>query len=528
MPKPVRTKVWPLHAKPTTIDPMKKPKHYAIHPVCRLFPPLRKEELEELAEDIRQNGLLHDIVLYEGKILDGRNRYLACPMAGVKPRFAQWDGTGSPLEWVISENLVRRHLTSSQRAVIAHDILPLLTKEARKRQTLGKKLPKVSSNGKGKASQVAARITKTNRTYVQAIKCVDAQAPELLDSIRSGILRVPEAMSLTKMPPGERKQVLRLCDGKPITAQELRDITRRVKNNVRHRAARAFARSGKSASNQNVLIGDMELLEKRLENDSVDLFLTDPPYAEPSLYGRLAELASVKLKPSGLCLAYAGQFHLSTVMEEMGRHLKYWWMFAIQFSGQHCAIHPRRVQNKWKPIIVFAKPPLRKSPNWLSDLLQGGGRDKEHHHWGQDESEVEYLIQRLTEPGQLWWTRSLAAGRYRRLPRGRGEVARHRIGSEHGTGGTEEVGGNSVDETDGMRGGCSVQSEATGKTPSRPDRLPCCHRRPSLLVRLLLVRQRTLDPPKHLRVAKRRGILPSQFLDLLHDPLDHPLAGAAE
>jgi hypothetical protein len=88
-------------------------------------------------------------------------------------------------------------------------------------------------------------------------------------------------------------------------------------------------------------------------------------------------------------------------MAAMGKHLKYWWMFAIQFAGQHCAIHPRHIQNKWKPILAYAKPPARRASDWLSDLLEGGGRDKEHHDWGQDESEVEYLIQRLTEPGQL-------------------------------------------------------------------------------------------------------------------------------
>jgi len=374
---------------------------YAIHPICLLFPPLNREELEELAEDIRIKGLLHPIILFEGKILDGRNRYLACSMAGVKPRFVQWDGGSSPLQWVISENLVRRHLTSSQRAVIAHDLLPLLTNEAKARQTVGKKLSKVSSDGKGKASQVAARITKTNRTYVQAIKSIDAEAPELLGRIRSGALRIPEAIMLMRLPSNQRKQVLKLCHDDVQTAQELRDFVKQVKTEVRQRAATAFARSSKSTSDQNILIGDMTLLEKRLKDDSVDLFLTDPPYAEVSLYGCLAELALAKLKPSGLCLAYTGQFHLPAVMESMGIHLKYWWTFAIRFGGQHCAIHPRHVQNKWKPILAFAKPPVKPAPNWLSDLLEGGGRDKAHHEWGQDESEVEYLIQRLTEPGQL-------------------------------------------------------------------------------------------------------------------------------
>ena len=42
------------------------------HPACLLFPQLGKQELQELAEDIRQNGLQNDIVLLNGQILDGR------------------------------------------------------------------------------------------------------------------------------------------------------------------------------------------------------------------------------------------------------------------------------------------------------------------------------------------------------------------------------------------------------------------------------------------------------------------------
>ena len=102
-----------------------------FHPACLLFPQLGKEELQELANDIKARGLLHDIIRLKGPILDGRNRYLACKLAGVEPRFVEWMGKGSPVEWVISENLIRRHLTSSQRAVIAHDMLPLLSKKPR-------------------------------------------------------------------------------------------------------------------------------------------------------------------------------------------------------------------------------------------------------------------------------------------------------------------------------------------------------------------------------------------------------------
>ena len=378
-------------------------KRYDFHPICLLFPRMTDEELQGLAEDLKIKGLLHDIVLYQGKILDGRNRYLACPMAGVEPRFTEWDGEGSPLEWVISENMVRRHLTSSQRAVLALELLPMLEKEAHERKRRG---PTIRKNlrmvgGDGEARQIAARMTNSNAAYVQLLKTVRTQAPELLDRVRDGILRVPDAARLARLSRSERRGVLRLCNGKPMSGTELRDILRQAKTDVRQRAAKAFARSSKSTSDQGIVIGDMDLLWKRLKDDSVDLFLTDPPYADVEQYERLAELAAAKLKPSGLCLAYTGQFYLPEVMAAMGKHLEYWWVMAIQFGGQHYAIHARHIQNKWKPIVAFAKPPVRKAPNWLSDLLEGGGRDKEHHDWGQDESEVEYVIQRLTEPGQL-------------------------------------------------------------------------------------------------------------------------------
>ncbi|MHB0960756.1 MAG: DNA methyltransferase [Pirellulaceae bacterium] len=150
-----------------------------------------------------------------------------------------------------------------------------------------------------------------------------------------------------------------------------------------------------------ILLGSLDLLGDRLDDRSIDLILTDPPYAHVELYGQLAELAAAKLKPGRLSLAYSGQLHLLSVMESMSQHLTYWWTFAVEFSGSHCAIHPRHVQNKWKPILAFAKPPLKPAPEWVTDHLAGGGRDKKFHDWAQDESEVVYLLNHLTRPGNL-------------------------------------------------------------------------------------------------------------------------------
>src|SRR6266849_2156250 len=69
-----------------------------IHPYAELFPPMTSQEFYRLCASIVDIGLKEEIVLYEGKILDGRCRYLACLLKNVQPRFRDYAGEcGSPL-----------------------------------------------------------------------------------------------------------------------------------------------------------------------------------------------------------------------------------------------------------------------------------------------------------------------------------------------------------------------------------------------------------------------------------------------
>jgi hypothetical protein len=379
---------------------MNRSSEYQYHPACLLFPALLEDELQALADDIKARGLLNPVVLHEGRVLDGRNRLAACQIAGVEPRFQQWNGDGSPVEWVISTNLMRRHLTASQRAAIALEMLPLLEAEAKERQRRspgrGKKVTHdyATFSGNGKAAEVAARIAKAGSRYVETLKSVHKAAPELVERVRLGDPTVPDAKRVSVLSTAERAKVLKRLDGRPIS-----DVLSEVRVETRHRQAKAFAKT--NTDDNNIITGDMGLLSDRLKDDSVDLFLTDPPYDDVDAYGRLAELAAAKLKPGGFCLAYTGHIRLPEVLKAMAEHLSYWWTFAIEFAGKPRAVHARRILVKWRPVVAFVKPPLRMPPDWLTDLVKGGGRQKDRHEWGQAESEAAYLIQRLTDAGQL-------------------------------------------------------------------------------------------------------------------------------
>jgi ParB-like chromosome segregation protein Spo0J len=92
-----------------------------LHQLADTFPPMQDEELYELVADIKANGLHEPVTLFEGKILDGRNRFRACREAGIEVRTEPFEGTEEDARaFVVSKNLHRRHLTAEQkRALIA-------------------------------------------------------------------------------------------------------------------------------------------------------------------------------------------------------------------------------------------------------------------------------------------------------------------------------------------------------------------------------------------------------------------------
>jgi ParB-like chromosome segregation protein Spo0J len=107
-----------------------------VHPVCMLLPEMSDEDFAGLKADIKGRGLLRPILMHEGQVLDGRHRARACEELGIEARFEEWSGT-DPVAFVLSENLHRRHLTASQKAMVAAAAMDLHTEAAQARQRAG-------------------------------------------------------------------------------------------------------------------------------------------------------------------------------------------------------------------------------------------------------------------------------------------------------------------------------------------------------------------------------------------------------
>jgi len=119
-------------------------------------------------------------------------------MVGIEPNATQAD-TDFPTEFVIAKNLHRRHLSISQRAAIAAEMVPLLREEAHKRQLATLKnqqdtslLPH-GSNERGMAAEIAARTLGVGRNTVERASTVKRHDPALFEKVKSGEITANEA-----------------------------------------------------------------------------------------------------------------------------------------------------------------------------------------------------------------------------------------------------------------------------------------------------------------------------------------------
>jgi hypothetical protein len=87
--------------------------NYEFHPLAEEYPMMPDDELEQLVADMKQNGYDHrwPIIIYDGKILDGRNRYKAARKAKVEPVFKRLGVEDDPVRFVKRANEHRRHLS---------------------------------------------------------------------------------------------------------------------------------------------------------------------------------------------------------------------------------------------------------------------------------------------------------------------------------------------------------------------------------------------------------------------------------
>lgn len=177
------------------------------HPYAKLFPMLPDEQIEALADDIRANGLRTPIVVdRDERTIDGRNRSAACVLANVKPVFEVFTGNDREiLKLVCSLNIQRRHLSDSQREMIAAEIanMPAHVTAAKP----GKKHDAPDGASSPVTQSEAAELLNVKKRSVQrAAKVVKSAVPEVREDVAAGKIKVATAEKVARLTPAEQQK----------------------------------------------------------------------------------------------------------------------------------------------------------------------------------------------------------------------------------------------------------------------------------------------------------------------------------
>jgi ParB-like chromosome segregation protein Spo0J len=168
----------------TLTDTKPTPKEYEFHPLADLFPIFDKDShgFKALIEDIKANKQLEPIWLLDGKILDGRNRYHACQHLKIDVRTRDFVG-GDPVGFVLSVNLHRRHLNTSQRALVAAKLATFTHGGDRSKAPIG-----------GLTDAEVAKLLNVGERSVERARQVLAKGdPSLIEAVEQGQTSVTDA-----------------------------------------------------------------------------------------------------------------------------------------------------------------------------------------------------------------------------------------------------------------------------------------------------------------------------------------------
>lgn len=277
-----------------------------FHPLANLFPLIEGKEFDELVADVRENGLLEPIVLLDGQILDGRNRYragleakvlhaqnsaaiLGAWEAGVAVAcFEKFDRdvSGDPLSWVLSKNLHRRHLSENQRTMIAAEIATM--RQGRPSEWDKDREDKPANRRDLSQDEAAELLNVSTRSVQRGRQVIERGAPELVNAVKRDEIAVSAAAEVAKLSPADQLEVLRSVPPHLV-------------------AKVAKERVGNGARSVNA---------GRLEPaDSLDFFPT-PPWATRALIETVLADRTDSLSVLTVWEPACGEGHISGVLEE--------------------------------------------------------------------------------------------------------------------------------------------------------------------------------------------------------------------
>jgi DNA modification methylase len=354
--------------------------------------PLKPEELNLLEESILSEGVRDALVVWpkDGELIlvDGHNRYRIAKEHNIPFEIKEkhFNDLDEVKVWIINNQLGRRNLPDYVKFELVQKKKKILLEIGRQKKindgkiardkqlgvlSLSDKTPKEPHNTQ---KEIAKDLGWSTGKVAMADVVYKKGTEELKEKLRREEMSIKQAY----------KKVSKQARKEKILNKRLADVDN-FKDNDRVR----------------LILGDFR--EADIEDESVDLILTDPPYGIEfeDLWEDLGKFAQRVLKPSRFLVSYFGHLNLIDYYNILNKYLKYYWTFCLVHSGNKQLIHPRNVRCGWKPIVVFQKEPFEMIIDAVDDIIEGSGREKELHEWQQGMEELFPLIKAFSFENEL-------------------------------------------------------------------------------------------------------------------------------
>jgi DNA modification methylase len=352
-----------------------------IHPdLQKHIWPLRREEFNQLEENILAEGIRDKIIAWRGYIVDGHNSYLIAQKHNIPYEVEEYEfeDIEAVKDWMDANQLGRRNLTEDQWQI---SIGRRYNREKKGITERGNQYTK-SATDQNDTKQTADRLADeykisapTVKRYAQKAKDFEELSktkPELAQSIWSG------EKSLKEVRKDEKKEEIK--------------------------AERELAATVGKDINTDIIfkLGDFEEVLSDIPDGSIDCIITDPPYPKEFIecWSKLSRFAARVLKPNGFCIAYSGQYNLPEVINRMSKNLDYYWTFCVYHEGQTQIVNAVNLICRWKPVLIFQNG-RSKISNTIQDYFISEQREKSGHDWQQSVSGISYLIDMFTHVDDL-------------------------------------------------------------------------------------------------------------------------------
>jgi 16S rRNA G966 N2-methylase RsmD len=364
-------------------------------------------DINSLAQSIASVGLLQPIVINEkNELVDGQRRMKAYVQLGL---------TEIPFYQVNLKEIVfgefhansnRKDLTISERVAISNKVEEFLREHSRSvgRPRSNQKTDEThTKNSEPSLDLTSSEVTKNNVVNLTTISGrLKDNVSRYLGVTRNTLEKEKKIVEAAELDPQSFELVRQKVDRKIISIDKgYRLIQKQIKRDQILVAARDSADDSKI---ETLLHGDFREEAKKIQDGSIDLIFTDPPYYAKDilLYNDLAVVAHRVLKDGGSLVTYVNHCLIPEITKYMeDASLTRQWTFAIKLSGPFAYFHPKKVSIKWKPLVWFIKGDNPNSLDYISDFIESKSAEKTSFECEQSPIEAEHVISRLTVEGQM-------------------------------------------------------------------------------------------------------------------------------